>query len=111
MDLIYPDVYDYESIKLYIGKQITLMGDSPLNPTIALTMILMGKELICCRNSSLESKLFLSVSFIHFPDTVLTVILIFLTRSHDSISSFRRSWLARSYGDATLDGPGFPLCP
>lgn len=111
MDLIYPDVYDYKSIKFYTGKQITLMGDSPLNLTIALTMILIGEELICCRNSSLESKLFLSVHFIHFPDTVLTVILIFLIRTHVNTSSFRRSWLARSYGDATLDGPGFPLCP
>lgn len=110
MNLTYPDVHDHKCIKFYLGKGITLMGDSPPNPTIALTVILREKELKCCRNSSSKNKLLISVSFIHFPDTVLTVISIFLTRTHHSTGSFRRSWLVRSFGDTTLAGLGFCLC-
>lgn len=106
-----PDLYDYRNIQLFIGKQITFIDDSPLNQTIALTMFLMVKEIIYCRNLSMERKLFLSVSFTHIPDTVRFVILLFLTRTSVNTSSFRRSWFARNYGHATLDGPGVPLHP
>lgn len=86
------------------------MGESS-QPKVAQTMILMRNGFVSCINSSLESELFLSVSFTPFLDVVLTVSEIFLTRIHDGSSSFRRPWLDRSYGDASLGGPGFPLCP
>lgn len=102
MDLKYPDMCDYKSIKLYRGK--LHMGESS-QPKIAQTMILMGNELISCINSSVESELSLSVSSTHSLDMVLSGTEIFLTRIHDGTSSFRRPWLDRSCGDASLGGP------
>lgn len=88
MDLKYPDMCDYKSMKLYRGK--LHMGESS-QPKIAQTMTLKGNEFISCINSSVESELFLSVSSTHSLDMVLTGAEIFLTRIHDGTSNFRRT--------------------